>query len=119
MTKTKTITETTTHGEVEYEVVECDSCGNDVMTDEALDFQIGDREGKACSHCVEVGPIDFPHPNVPPKDWLILATISWPLTVVAALTTNNWREGDSQFFLAATIGCLIWVGVPLLLAVVL
>ncbi len=59
-------TATTVHGEVEYDVVECDSCGDEVVVDEALDFKIGDREGKACAYCYEEGPISFPDPSILP-----------------------------------------------------
>jgi len=33
---------TTEHGEVSYEVVECDSCGNTIAKSDATDFIVGD-----------------------------------------------------------------------------
>lgn len=36
---------TTAHGEVEYETVECSSCGNEIPKDEASRFIIGDCAG--------------------------------------------------------------------------
>jgi len=78
----KTETAMTQHGEVEYEVVECASCGNDVSKEDAQDFLIGDitstggyhssnkytvecaTTGYACPVCADsdsdVGPIGFP-----------------------------------------------------------
>lgn len=78
----ETRTATTPHGEVEYEVVTCDSCGNDVAKEDAKDFFIGDvdeitdyhgqekvyfdtlEQGKACPICADDeavdGPISFP-----------------------------------------------------------
>lgn len=65
MSKTTSEQTTTAHGEVTYETVECDSCGQSVKKDDAYVVLIGDRtkspwhiEGKraelhACEHCVE------------------------------------------------------------------
>jgi len=53
-------TAVTAHGEVEYEVVKCDSCGNMVLPENTAEFTIGDREGVACEHCVDEGPASFP-----------------------------------------------------------
>jgi hypothetical protein len=58
MSQTKTVQ--TTYGDVEVEVVECDSCGNTIGKDEAREFTLGNREGHACEHCVDEGPISFP-----------------------------------------------------------
>lgn len=81
MTETKTAQ--TVYGDVEYETVECDSCNNEVMKEEAFRFLLFgeetlrqkidkyDRteykfendtliEGWACEHCHENGPISFP-----------------------------------------------------------
>lgn len=58
MTETKKVQ--TEYGTAEIEVVECNSCGNTVGKDDAAAFTIGDREGWACQHCVNEGPISFP-----------------------------------------------------------
>lgn len=76
MSETQTIT--TSHGEVEYEVVQCDSCGNDVAKGDAKDFVIGDIDkisdyhnqdkvyfseytrGYACSICADDESVDGP-----------------------------------------------------------
>lgn len=64
----------TPHGDVTYETVECDSCGNEVAKEEAYEFIIGDlsdigtttkvrhvqRKGWACSYCAGEGAIEFP-----------------------------------------------------------
>jgi len=46
MSKTQTQTATTVHGEVEYEVVNCDSCGNEVAKNDAKTILIGNYHGK-------------------------------------------------------------------------
>ena len=58
MSQTKTVQ--TAYGDVDVEVVECDSCGNTIGKDEAREFTLGEREGYACEHCVDEGPISFP-----------------------------------------------------------
>jgi hypothetical protein len=58
MSKTETVQ--TAYGETEIEVVECDSCGTTISTEQAREFTLGDREGHACEHCVDEGPISFP-----------------------------------------------------------
>lgn len=55
---TKTVQ--TAYGETTIEVVECDSCGAEVAKDDALEFTLGEREGRACEHCYDSGPISFP-----------------------------------------------------------
>jgi len=60
MTQSKTETVQTTYGDVEIDVVDCDSCGNRVAKDDTVEFTIGDREGRACSHCESEGPVSFP-----------------------------------------------------------
>lgn len=72
---------TTVHGEVEYEVVECSSCGNEVAKEDAKRFVIGDQtkktdwgglstteyhfnneqEGWACEYCRNDQLVDFPY----------------------------------------------------------
>lgn len=61
-TKSKTKTETveTRHGTVQYEIVECDSCGMEVREEDTVPFSIGDTEGVACEDCERDGPISFP-----------------------------------------------------------
>lgn len=56
---TKTVQ--TIHGDVEVQLTECDSCGNEVRVEETVPFQLGSREGVACKeYCVENGPLNFP-----------------------------------------------------------
>jgi len=68
MTKTKTIQHE--YGEKEIEVVECDSCGQEVAKDESYAFLMTkgraslawddiDANGWACRHCAE-NPISYP-----------------------------------------------------------
>jgi hypothetical protein len=73
----------TPHGAIEYETVECTSCGNECLPEEAKDFVTGDGlrntsvgarnrkalvfyldddpvQGIACPHCHDEGPMSFP-----------------------------------------------------------
>ncbi|SIR99934.1 hypothetical protein SAMN05421858_5080 [Haladaptatus litoreus] len=67
---------TTVHGDVEYETVECSSCGNEVAKSQACYFVIGEKTnhlrsrnrvnfkngyitGWACQYCAD-GPVGFP-----------------------------------------------------------
>lgn len=56
----KTRVAETEHGAIEYEVDECDSCGNEFLAGEGVSYSIGDREGVACPFCYENGPISLP-----------------------------------------------------------
>lgn len=56
--QTKTIE--TAYGETSITIVECDSCGAEVAKDDAERFEIGDRSGWACPHCVDDGPVSYP-----------------------------------------------------------
>jgi hypothetical protein len=57
---TQTETIETAYGDVQVELVECDSCGNRVKKEETVPFEIGDRQGRACEYCEEDGPMSFP-----------------------------------------------------------
>lgn len=68
-----TKTAETIHGSVEYETVECSSCGQEIAKEDALVFAIGrgkkeryggvkikaKKQGYACDHCAD-NPIAFP-----------------------------------------------------------
>ena len=73
MSKTETVQ--TAYGEASIEVVECDSCGNEVSKDDARVFVTGDRmnersrevkvrghtrTGYICDYCDDSGPMSFP-----------------------------------------------------------
>lgn len=78
-----TKTQPTAHGEIEYETVECDSCGTELLKDEAFGFIVFDQDklkksrswnhfhewnvydggyktGWACPYCYDAAPVDFP-----------------------------------------------------------
>jgi hypothetical protein len=105
MTETKQVQ--TEYGIAEIEVVDCDSCGNTVGKEQAKQFIIGDKEGWACEHCEQNGPISFPEKV---QEWalpkskedrgedmglfffLFFAVITLPLGTVA-----GFMEGEDQF----------------------
>ena len=60
MANQRTETVHSEYGEVEVEVVDCDSCNNTVAKEDTVPFTIGDRDGLACRHCEREGPVSFP-----------------------------------------------------------
>ena len=113
MTNTETRQAATVHGEVEYEVVECDSCGAEILADEANDFTIGDREGVACDLCVGEGPSDFPHPEEIPVIAAPFVVLAWPLMMPAAfhmiIHSHSPNERDfGLLVLSFAAGAVLW-----------
>jgi len=119
-----TQTAETVHGSVEYETVECASCGNETVKDDAKDFQIGDREGKACEHCYKEGPISFPEKArewVLPDDgeetfpfFLVFAVLVLPMATLVGFhpNANDFTKGYATAvttILLYTLGALgLW-----------
>jgi hypothetical protein len=84
---TKTKTAQTVHGDVQYPVVECSSCGQEVRKEDAKRFVIGDVKriseyrsmtdewrfcngytaGWACEFCRDDGPIRYPSDSPTPR----------------------------------------------------
>ena len=82
-------TDLTAHGEVTYATVECTSCGNEVLDNEAKHVFVGDHgrtksrsykdydsvglkdysHGRLCPHCVEEGAARFPPLPNPLRSW--------------------------------------------------
>jgi len=100
-----TKTAETVHGSVEYETVECASCGNETVVDDAKDFQIGDREGKACEHCYKEGPISFPTglPINQQGSYLTTAFL-WPFALLVW-----WDSSQSKFKVGGSIAFGVFV----------
>jgi len=123
MTDTRTKTELRT---VEVEVQDCDSCGNEAPVEEMAPFTIGEREGVACPHCVDEGPVEFPSRTVKStiralaqgendKDVaedLFLAVIFPVSTPIALLMALNGELNNRGFgYLSGVLGALLWVGI--------
>jgi len=75
MSKSKTKSIQTAYGETSIEVVECDSCGNEMSKEGARVFVTGDRldehfgdvkvkgdtkQGYICDYCDDSGPMSYP-----------------------------------------------------------
>ena len=106
-----TKTTPTPYGEIEFETVECDSCGDELLEKNAKEFTIGDREGLACEYCTENGPIDFPGPRNLTIGPFLLCVALWPLVTWWILQevpddTNN----DAKFYFVGVVGGLIYGG---------
>jgi len=112
VTDTETRQAATVHGEVEYEVVECDSCGAEIPADEANDFTIGDREGVACDLCVEEGPSGFPTSDRQ-GEFNIFGVVFWPLLASMAvedIDSDGVRipQRDAARFLEGSLGGIVY-----------
>jgi len=113
MSDTETVQ--TTYGDVEIDVVDCDSCGNRVAKDDTVEFTIGDREGRACRHCEGEGPVSFPTRSIDYaerlwKPWLIgLGIICGPLATPLMLL-GYLDEGDTEagVYVLGTIAGGLW-----------
>jgi hypothetical protein len=132
MSDTETHTVETPYGPAEIETYECDSCGNTVAYENTVEFTIGDRTGRACSHCESEGPVSVPKKAI---EWsvkhfdteddaeiaalgsILLAPLFLPMSIVVVLTGegSKWAKG----YATAIVSLLVWVGGLTLLAVVL
>jgi len=90
MSQTESIT--TEHGRIEYETVDCDSCGAEVAKKDAYRYIMYERGadpeyvgggnkraiGWACEYCFDSGPLDVPdtNPRTHAVGWLLWATFS-------------------------------------------
>jgi len=117
-------TVSTQYGETTIDVYECDSCGNTVAHENTVEFTLGDREGRACEHCADTGPIGFPERvvnwSLPEDDetdeeagvglFVLFAPIILPLATVA-----GFRGGTTfvQGYATAVLAFLVWVFPPL------
>lgn len=112
----------TAHGEVEYEVVECYSCGARVAKEDAERFAIGGFDGEtfnsykfdsdrstlgwACGYCVE-DPISFPRVPVLRGWWYGMPKSKRDKYVVTILTIGFPLTIFSLAFLLSVIGSLL------------
>lgn len=104
----KTITREaeTAHGRIEYETVKCDSCGNEVLPDDTVDFKIGSREGVACEHCHEEGPLSFPDIESTTAD-ILFASIIVPVIAVAIVTKAADTTEEDVWIVRIYLGGLL------------
>jgi hypothetical protein len=114
----------TRFGSVEIETYECDSCGVEVAKEDTVPFEIGSREGRACQTCEESGPISFPKRAIEPMktlantdlDSALISIMFGPVFLPAAVMIYLDKRGAFEAgIVIATITCLLWLGIPLLL----
>jgi len=120
MSGTETIQ--TQYGDVEIETVDCDSCGQTIAKEDANDFTLGHRDGYACDHCVDNGPISFP-PTVDvilePSEDYFFAVAFWPILfafgtmdVLSGKTHDRGKEWHT-----GAVGTFLWIVLPLCLLI--
>jgi len=120
----------TQYGEATIKTYECDSCGNRVAYENTVEFSIGDRDGRACEHCEQNGPISFPERVrewALPKDgavdneWSVVPyTLLFPLFAPVLLIDGLHTDGDvfSSGYATALISTVVWCLVCALVLVV-
>jgi len=118
MTDTETIQ--TAYGDVEIETVDCDSCGQTIGKDDANEFTLSDREGHACDHCVDNGPISFPPTvdfNVEPAEEYWLGVLLWPAGMIFISMDYHTDKAPKRLkeWHAGAVGALLWTTLLLLL----
>jgi len=113
----------TPHGEVEYDVVTCASCGMETHRQDARAFVIGEKgtdevdfpaagEGWACPMCAEEDVTAFPVVGTK-GGWLTVGAgaVFFPLTLALFASTDFESLGEEQAtaaFWAGVLGTLIW-----------
>jgi len=109
----------TMYGEVEADVVECSSCGNLVLEEDAKEFTLGDREGWACSICYDTGPADYPLAERRTSTeffGITMMAVLFPLS--AWITAREASEKGKFVFFTGAVGATIWtLGILALLGV--
>ena len=123
----------TVYGSVEVGTVECDSCGETILRDDAYRFRMGppsnkgmssvEYNGYACEHCASVGPASFPErvfssdgdqPLFTFFDHSLFALL-YPLTgfsLIGLLLTDSHIRSDTfaKAYVSSFIGALFWGG---------
>ena len=108
----------TPYGETTIEVIECDSCGNEVALDETVEFTLGDREGRACQHCYEEGPVSYPDKVITegpenPSEIVFLA-ILFPLWFGLVFFDALDGRQSARNVMTWSLAALLWVVLMLL-----
>jgi len=118
----------TVYGSVEVDTVECESCGETILREDAYRFGMSTNpykkinestyNGYACEHCANIGPASFPErvassegDSVSPADKLIL-TVCFPVlapTIFIRILTDARIENNVAIgYMYAFIGMLLW-----------
>jgi len=115
MSDADTHTVDTVYGPAEIETYECDSCGNRVAYEDTVEFTIGDRNGRACEHCEENGPIEFPAREyvrtklIEDDGDFLFPVLLWPFTSVLVISAGR---GDQEFLRGigvSAVGAWLWI----------
>ena len=130
---TKTVQ--TAYGDVEVELVTCDSCGSEVKSEEAKRFVVGDPEqhndvaisfhpgrshvGWACEYCRDNGPVEIPEGVGPfPERWpfgarfLAFMIFGWlliPLSFITGLGGGRMSDFDEGVLLTTMYIAVLFV----------
>jgi hypothetical protein len=123
-TRTKEVS--TEYGTTTIQITDCDSCGNTVAKDEAVEFTIGDRSGHACEYCANNGPISFPEKvvewSIPTDKYgntgpaVVVFILSAPFFIIPIFYDAVFVEKLSNFsdgYFYGVLAVLLWVVLPL------
>jgi len=118
----------TVYGSVEVDTVECDSCGDTILKDEAYRFgmdtspnkRMNDVEynGYACEHCADMGPVSFPDKIVSSDAdsvslgqalmLTVLFPIASPIISLAILMDGPHKNDVASGYAYSFIGLVLW-----------
>ena len=110
----------TEFGPTTVEAYECDSCGNTVAYENTVQFTIGNRDGRACNHCENEGPINFPERQIKrvwdidePWDTTLRFDFLFPyIAVLAFLHSDAYGDENRDYFakgfMRATFIWFLW-----------
>jgi hypothetical protein len=124
-TRTKEVS--TEYGTTTIEITDCDSCGNTVPIDEAVEFTIDDRSGHACEYCANNGPISFPERviewSLPTDQYgntgpaIVVFILFAPFFLIPIFFDAMFAEKTMEYFadgyIYGVIAVLLWVVLPL------
>jgi DNA-directed RNA polymerase subunit RPC12/RpoP len=105
----------TQHGDVEIETEECASCGQKMLSENALPFEIeysdqSTGHGYACQHCAEDGPMDFPSAGYIEEDTSMVFMILFAAPeLLGEMAAGNELNDAGKSALAATLSTIIWM----------
>lgn len=109
MSKTKSQTAMTAHGDVEYDTVSCTNCGNELLTDDAVFVGVGLSEQSCSGLCDET--YETYRRSVPLCEFCGKETIGYTGSLRDELNKPTTAVGTITVVIALLIGSMFGVGI--------
>jgi len=120
----------TVYGSVEVDTVECDSCGDTILKDDAYLFYIEDSpntltandkyNGYACKHCADVGPASFPGQEVSSDEdkmpilaalmLIVLYPFLAPFVSLVCIVDRPFKDDVVSGYMYSFLATIFWGG---------